>query len=99
MFYDRLQTTNVLNAYRFNGANQISYIVTNPAFLLPYFEAGTTPPLQDLTVDPQFNSRYQIDPNMRASYLMETVIGVEQQLFKHTSLTVNYMNSHGVHDF
>lgn len=99
MFYNRFESTYVQNAYRFNGTTQIPYIVTNPALLLQYFPSGATPPLQNLTVNSQFNSRYQIDPNMRAPYLMETVIGVEQQLFKHTSLTVNYMNSHGVHEF
>ena len=99
MFYDRFQSANVLNAYRFNGQNQIPYIVTDPSLLLPYFIAGTTPPSQDLAVNPKYNSRYQIDPNLRASYLMQTVIGVERQLFKQTTITVNYMNGRGVHDF
>lgn len=97
MFYNRLQSTNVLNAYRFNGTTQIPYIVSDPALLLQYFPSGTTPPLSSLTA--QNNSRDQIDPRLRAPYLMETVIGVERQLFSHTSLTVNYMNSHGVHTF
>ncbi len=96
MFYDRFESTNVLNAYRFNGQNQIPYIVTGATQLLPYFISGTTPP--DLSVDSRYNSRYQIDPTLRAPYLMQTVIGVERQLFKHTSVTVNYMNSRGNHE-
>ena len=99
MFYDRFKSTNVLNAYRFNGQTQIPYIVSDPSLLLPYFVAGTTPPSEDLTVNPRFNSRYQIDPTLRAPYLMQTVIGVERQLFKQTTITVNYMNGRGVHNF
>ena len=99
MFYDRFKATNVLNAYRFNGQNQIPYIVTNsPSLLLQYYLAGTAPPTADLTVDPRFNSRYQIDSHLQSPYLMQTVIGVEHQLFKRTTVTVNYMNARGNHE-
>ncbi|HEY1212886.1 MAG TPA: hypothetical protein VGE93_04555, partial [Bryobacteraceae bacterium] len=98
-FYDLFKATNVLNAYRFNGQNQIPYIVTNNrSLLLQYYLAGTAPPTSDLTVDPRFNSRYQIDSHLQSPYLMQTVIGVERQLFRRTTLTVNYMNARGNHE-
>jgi hypothetical protein len=94
MFYDRFQTTNVLSAFRYNGVNQIDYVVNNPN---EYNSGFTTIPTGELTVS-NVNQRYEIDSHLHAPYLMQTVIGVERQLFSHTTLTVNFMNSRGVHE-
>jgi hypothetical protein len=93
MFYDRFKATNVLTAYRYNGLNQINYVVENPNV---YDSGFTTVPsnLQVLNT----KQRYEIDSHLRAPYLMQTVIGVERQLFSHTTLTVNFTNSRGVHE-
>jgi hypothetical protein len=93
MFYDRFQATNVLTAYRYNGLNQINYVVENPT---AYDSGFTTVPggLQIVNT----KQRYEIDSHLHAPYLMQTVIGVERQLFSHTTLTVNFTNSRGVHE-
>ena len=94
MFYDRFQATNVLTAYRYNSVNEINYVVENPTF---YNAAFNTIPTSELTIS-NGQQRYQIDSHLRAPYLMQTVIGVERQLFSHTTLSVNFMNSRGIHE-
>jgi hypothetical protein len=40
---------------------------------------------------------YQIDPNLRSPYTMQTAVSVERQLTKSANLAVSYLNSRGVH--
>jgi hypothetical protein len=94
IFYDRFQAQSVLNAYRFNGFNQINYILANPTSYDATFT--TVPPLSDLSLVSS-QQRYQIDSNLKAPRVMQTVFSVERQLFKRTTLSVNYMNSRGTH--
>ncbi|MGI9073212.1 MAG: carboxypeptidase regulatory-like domain-containing protein [Bryobacteraceae bacterium] len=95
MFYDRFDSTNVLTAYRYNGLNQINYLLENPTVYDSAF--STTPPLSNLQIS-NTAQRYQIDSHLHAPYLMQTVLGVERQVFSHTTLTVNFMNARGVHE-
>ncbi len=88
-FYDRLMLTNVLTAERYNGINQIQYVITNPPDF-PIF-----PPLT--SASPQIVER--ISPAMRAPYILQTALTVERQLPANTTLAVSYTNSHGVHMF
>jgi hypothetical protein len=94
MFYDRLQADSVLNAYRYNGVNQLNYILANPTIYDSSF-AGTLP-LSDLTASTT-QQRYVIDSHIRAPRLMQTVLTVERQLFSRTTVSVSYMNSRGTH--
>ncbi|MFL6354592.1 MAG: carboxypeptidase regulatory-like domain-containing protein [Bryobacteraceae bacterium] len=95
MFYDRFDATDVLTASRYNGSNQINYVLENPTVYNSAF--SITPPVSDLHVSstPQ---RYEMDSHLQAPYLMQTVLGVERQLFSHTTVTVNFMNARGVHE-
>ena len=43
------------------------------------------------------NTAYQIDPNLRAPYTVQGGVGVERQLSKSATVSVTYLNSHGVH--
>jgi len=94
VFYDRFQESQVLEALRLNGVNQTQYIVTNPDFFpsiplasdLAGMSAGTTA-----------NATYQIDPNLRAPYTIQAAAGVERQITKNATVSVTYLNSHGVH--
>ena len=96
IFYDRFQIANVLNAYRYNGVNQTNYVLYNPTIYDASFSAA--PALSDLQVT-SASQRYQIDSNLQAPRLMQTVISLERQLFGRTTLNVNFMNSLGVHEF
>jgi len=94
IFYDRFQATNILAAYRYNGVNEINYVVDKPTLFDASFD---TIPTSELTIS-NSQQRYQIDSHLHAPYLMQTVIGVERQLLSHTTLTVNFMNSRGLHE-
>ncbi len=98
-FYDRFAITNVETAYRYNQevGGQTSYTLNNPTLYNNAFD--TQIPLSDLTV-PGSNvaQRYQIDQNLKAPRLMQTALSVERQLFSHTTLNVNYVNSRGTHE-
>lgn len=95
IFYDRFQVDNVLNAYRFNGQNQLSYVVYNPTI---YNESFSTIPSAADLVAVNTRQRYEIDSNLVAPRIMQSVLSVERQLFSHTTVSVSLMNSRGVHE-
>ena len=95
MFYDRFQAENVLNAYRYNGTNQLNYLITDPTTYNSDF--SITPPVSSLQLS-TIAQRYQIDSALKAPRLMQAVVGVERQLFGRTRLNVNFINSRGVHE-
>jgi hypothetical protein len=99
IFYDRFNLTNVLTAYRYglNTNNQQVYMLNNPTI---YDATFSTPiPLSNLTLVNNTSQRYLIDGALQAPRLMQTAISLERQLFSHTNLTVNYLNSRGTHEF
>ena len=93
-FYDRFAAANVLTADRYNGVNQVNYSLYNPTIFDSSF--STLLPLSALTLE-NTQQKYVIDSNLHAPALMETVIGVERQLFSRTTLSVNFVNSRGTH--
>jgi hypothetical protein len=42
---------------------------------------------------------YQISPNLRASYVMQTAVSVERQITKNANIAVSYLNSRGLHQY
>jgi hypothetical protein len=91
-FYDRFSINQVLNAERFNGFTELQYIQQFPT----YFSASSVPPLSSLTQ--QTVTRYQIDPNLHAPYIVQSAFGVDRQLPRNTTISINYMLSKGVHE-
>jgi hypothetical protein len=113
IFFDRINENNVLQALRLNGVTQQNYLITtntnNPQALaaaqaaLAYFcpqgtgancQAGV-PPTSLLTVQNQ--AIWTLDKGMRAPYMMQAAIGVDRQLPGRTQLSVNFVNTRGVH--
>jgi len=97
-FYSRFPIGDTLQAVRDNGVNQLQYIVENPCFY------PTAPTIQSLssyscpgsTALASLNT-YKVDSNLRAGLLMQSAIGIDRQLPKNTTLSVNYISSRGVH--
>jgi hypothetical protein len=91
VFYDRFSEGYVLNTLRYNGINQQQYIVNSPTFFpnIPSVSA-----LSSSLVSP---TTYQIDPNVRTPYTMQSGIGLERQLTKKATVSVTYLNTHGLH--
>jgi hypothetical protein len=101
MFYDRFTQDLVLNAERLNGITQQQYIVpcaptpqnSNPCSFYPNVPAvSQLPPQTTPTI-------YQINPNLRAPYIIQSAVSLERQVTKIANVTVSYLHSRGVHQF
>ncbi|HEY3840686.1 MAG TPA: carboxypeptidase regulatory-like domain-containing protein [Bryobacteraceae bacterium] len=100
LFYDRFSTAQVLSAERYNGLTLIPYVQQFPN---PLFAINQTSGAISITPDPspltaQSVTRYQIDPNLHSPYISQAAFGFDRQLPRNTTLSVNYMLSHGVHE-
>lgn len=91
IFYDRFQDQQVLEAERLNGVNEQQYVVTNPAF----YPHVTVPE----GVTASLPTKYELAPNLRASYTIQSAIGIERQISKAVTGSVTYINSHGLHQY
>jgi hypothetical protein len=96
IFYDRFDEAQVIQAERLNGVNQEQYLVTNPDF---FPTIPSLSQLQQLAANQSAPTVYQIAPNLRAPYTIQSAAGLERQLLKTTTVSVTYLNSHGVHQF
>ncbi len=95
IFYDRYLLANILNTYESNGLNQIQTVLVNPP-------ADCTP--QDIAActggtSKMGNKTYSASPNLRAPYTIHYAVGVDQQLSRSATLSVNYIRADGVHQF
>ncbi len=91
MFYDRFQQNLTLQASRFDGKRQQQYFVPNPDFY------PSIPSLSTLAGNVQTTTQRVVDSNLRAPYIAQLVFGVDRQLPKSTTVSVNFINSRGVH--
>ncbi|MGA2004713.1 MAG: carboxypeptidase regulatory-like domain-containing protein [Terriglobales bacterium] len=91
-FYNRFAEDLILNADRQNGLTQQQYVVS-PTPLNPVISYPNPP--TDLSSAQQ--SIYQVAPDLRAPYIMQTAVSLERQVTKVANLTFTYLNSRGVH--
>src|ERR1700733_8851957 len=94
IFYDRYQLSNIMTTFESNGTNQLQTQITLPP--------ATCSPTNvsacggNLTSG---NKTVQASPNLRAPYTLHYAFGVDQQLFRGATLSVNYVRADGVHQF
>jgi hypothetical protein len=86
-FYDRFQSTNVLQAIRQNGINQQQFVIKNPSL------DGAIP----ATASEAAPTTYSIAPNLTAPINMQAAIGVEHKFGKNITVSSTYINSRGLH--
>jgi hypothetical protein len=86
IFYDRFALGNVIAAKRFDGTVQQQFVINNP-------DSFPNPPA--ITVP---SAIQEISSSLRAPYIIQSAITVEQQLARGTTLAVTYTNSHGLHE-
>jgi hypothetical protein len=97
MFYDRFAIASVEQAERYTSGNNLqTYTLNNPTLYDANF--STPLPLGLLSANGNSSQKYQIDPNLRAPYIMQTAIGIEKQLFSRTTLGINFLDARGVHE-
>jgi hypothetical protein len=87
MFYERFTEPSVMQAERLDGVTQLQYIATSN---LSY---PTIPSPAELQLSSP--TTYQIDPRLRAPYIMQTAVSLERQVSKSATVTVSYLNSRG----
>jgi Carboxypeptidase regulatory-like domain len=96
IFYDRYMLANVINTLESNGLNQIQTQIVNPSVdCTPDNIAACTAGVTGSAG----NKTYTASPNLRAPYTLHYAAGVDQQLFRGATLSVNYIRADGVHQF
>ena len=91
IFYDRFDETYTLNALRYNGLNQLQYVISNPAFYPAVPDLSTLQANRPTTID-------QVYSGLRAPYIIQSAIGVERQLPFNSTIAVTFTNSRGLHE-
>jgi hypothetical protein len=93
MFYDRYMLANILNTFQENGVNQTQTVLVDP-------DPTCTPNnIAACTAGTVGNKTYSAASNLRSPYSLQSAIGVDQQLFRNTTVSVNYLHTSGVHQF
>jgi hypothetical protein len=98
IFYDRFTQSYLLQAERLNGCNQQDFIF-GPTVALDAFPniPSSVPPVGASVSCLPGSTIYQVDPNLRAPYTTQGGVGLERQITKNATVSVTYLNSHGVH--
>lgn len=100
IFYDRLNIGQSFTAQQFDGITQQRYVVNNPGFacVRPEDFAASCTVIPSLTqLGGQPSATYRIGPGLVSPRILQTSIGIERQLPKNTTISINYSNSRGVH--
>ncbi len=94
IFYDRFALGDVINSYQQNGVNQTIFVYRSPA-------AGCSPANTAAcgTGAAAANTVYQLGPGLRSAYNLQSQIGVDQQVGKRSTLSLNYLATAGVHQY
>ncbi len=94
LFYDRFPSNLVLEAERLNGINQQQLIIPSPNFF-----PDVPPPSTLASPSISVPTSYQIAPDLRAPYVLQSAVSLEQQVTKNATVSITYLRSHGVHQF
>ncbi len=95
IFYDRFNLNNQFNVLRNNGVNQRQSILSGN---VPASCGPANPAACPAVATSSFTTR-SIDNRLRAPYSIQMNVGVDEQLFKGATVSVNYQHIRGVHQF
>jgi hypothetical protein len=101
-FYNRFLQANVLTLEQENGVNETVYTVDDPSTTCaPAATSGTGSAANNLIsacgATASAQTTYTAAKNLRSSYMMTFAGGVDQQLGRAATISVNYLHSQGVH--
>lgn len=91
IFYSRFALANTITALRYNGTVQQQYTFTDPDFF------PSLPSAAVLAAAQSAQTVYEVSPQARAAYMIQSAVTLERQLPAHTTVAVTYTNTHGVH--
>jgi hypothetical protein len=90
-FYDRLPNTVTLNARRYDGSTLRSYLIRNPAFY------PAIPPRRVLEANAEPQQLRPAYAGIESPRLYQAGIGIDRQIHAASRVSVNYVESRGVH--
>ena len=96
IFYDRFGYNLVEEANLLNGLTQQSAVVSAPDF---FSANGSGIPSFSQLATLGSPTKYQISPDLRAPYTIQSAASIERQLTKAATISVTYLNSRGEHAF
>jgi hypothetical protein len=97
IFFTRFPVGDTLQSLRFNGFTQTNYVVTaGTPGAINALDAYPGLPLTSL-LQVQNQAIYRVDSSLRTPYMGQMAIGVDRQLPGRTQLSINYVNTRGVH--
>jgi hypothetical protein len=101
IFYDRFGLGNILTTDQENGTAQVISTYKNPGTGCNPDGTTTTIPAGCVatTAAPSLNTIYTLAPNLRSSYNLQGGIGVDQQVTRTATISVNYLLTRGDHQF
>jgi Carboxypeptidase regulatory-like domain len=94
IFYDRFTLSDFLTTQQLNGTAQVKATYINPG--------STCTPTNPAGCGTSTASRattYTLGDGLRSSYTLQSAIGVDQQLGRSATVSVNYLNARGVHQY
>jgi hypothetical protein len=91
IFYDRIAINDSINAMRYNGVTQQSYLILNPDFF------PTVPSLASLAGSQQPQELQLLYGGIQAPRTYQATVGVDRQVNQHVRFNVSYVGNRGVH--
>jgi hypothetical protein len=94
IFYDRFTLGDFLTTQQLDGTTQVKTTYINPGI--------TCTPTNPAGCGTSVASRattYRLGNGLRSSYTLQSAIGVDQQLGRAATVSVNYLNARGVHQY
>ncbi|HEX2971054.1 MAG TPA: hypothetical protein VHP11_01905, partial [Tepidisphaeraceae bacterium] len=91
VFYDRISPTLLMQTQHLSGVDQHQVIIMSPNFF------PAVPPVSALSGIPVLPTVYQLDPKLRAPYVMQAAASIERQVSDSMTASVAYLHSRGLH--
>ena len=98
IFYDRFQSTQMLQVERLNGVTQEQFIIDNPT-CFPGVDVALSSFSNCGATSSSASNVYQIGSRLRAPYTLQGAVSVERQVTKSATLSMTYLNSRGFDQF
>ena len=91
VFYDRISQATFLQALRYNGITQQSYVIFNPGFF------PNIPSIASLSASAQPQQVQVVDNYLRAPRNYQANVGIDRQINSFARISANYIVSRGTH--
>ena len=99
IFYDRFESTAILQARRQNGITEQETVVSNPDFYPAVCYAASAPTGACSGIQQTAPTIYQVNPSLRAPLSITTNVGIDKPIGKYISISANYQITRGRHQF